>query len=201
MEQKSAKKRMLLHSCCGPCSSAVIERLAPDYEITLFYYNPNITDRDEYEHRLAEQKRLLDLISPEVHVEFIEDEYNPAKFYDRVQGLEAEPEGGKRCEECFRLRLAETARAAAQGGYDCFDSTLSVSPRKNYEIISRIGRELAQEYAVEFSAGDYKKRNGFLRSVRLAEKYGLYRQNYCGCEFSRMQKRPARLKVLEDSHV
>ncbi len=204
MEGKTAKKRILLHSCCGPCSSAVIERLAPDYEISLFYYNPNITNRDEYEHRLAEQKRLLDLISGETCVEFVEAEYDPAKFYACAKGLESEPEGGRRCEECFRLRLAETARAAAQGSYDCFDSTLSVSPHKNYKTISRIGRELAEEYGIEFLAGDYKKRDGYLRSVRLAEKYELYRQNYCGCEFSRISRkrdRPERRELLEESHV
>lgn len=204
MERKPATKRILLHSCCGPCSSAVIERLAPDYEISLFYYNPNITNRDEYEHRLAEQKRLLNLISDEVQVKFVEAEYDPAKFYECAKGLESEPEGGRRCEECFRLRIAETARVAASEGYDCFDSTLSVSPHKNYKTISRIGRELAEEYGIEFLAGDYKKRDGYLRSVRLAEKYELYRQNYCGCEFSRIsrtQDPPERRELLEESHV
>ncbi|NMA93992.1 MAG: epoxyqueuosine reductase QueH [Clostridiales bacterium] len=201
MEQKPSKKRILLHSCCGPCSSAVIERLAPDYEISLFYYNPNITDRAEYEHRLAEQKRLIDLIAGEIYVEFVEGEYEPSKFYDCAKGLESEPEGGRRCEECFKLRLSETARAAAEGGYDCFDSTLSVSPHKDYRTLFRIGKELAEECGVEFLAGDYKKRDGYLRSVRLAKKYELYRQNYCGCKFSRIQKRPERRELLEDSHV
>lgn len=176
-------KKLLLHSCCGPCSSAVIERLLKDYDVTVLYYNPNITDEPEYAHRLAEQKRLIAEAYPSVKL--IEGDYNPQCFFEAAKGLEAEPEGGARCKECFKLRLSETARLAKAGGYDCFDTTLTVSPHKNYEVISAVGRELEGQFGIEYLSGNYKKQDGYKRSIDLSKEYDLYRQNYCGCEFSK----------------
>ncbi len=181
------KKSILLHSCCGPCSTAVVERLAEEYNITIFYYNPNITDENEYELRLSEQKRFLKELGEKrgTSVDLIEGRYEPERWYEFIKGLEGEPEGGARCEKCFLLRLSETARLAREMGFDCFDSTLSVSPHKDYGKISRIGEELSAETGVEFLSGNYKKRDGYRRSTELSREYGLYRQNYCGCEFSK----------------
>lgn len=176
-------KEMLLHSCCAPCASAVIERLLPDFELSLFYYNPNITDRHEYEFRLSELKRLLREAYPSVLL--IEGSYEPERYLEAVSGLETEPEGGGRCELCFGLRLGETAKKAAELGFDCFDSTLSISPHKSYPLISSTGRKYAESCGVEYMGGDYKKNKGFERSVELSKKYSLYRQDFCGCRFSR----------------
>lgn len=190
MEENRTRKSMLLHSCCGPCSTAVITRLIPDYRITLFFYNPNITDAGEYGLRRDEQRRFLEEFSREkgVSIAFLEGDSHAEIFFDAVQGLEEEPEGGRRCEACFSLRLTETAAQAAAGGYDCFDTTLSVSPHKDYDAIVRIGQNLARAYSVPFAGGNYKKKNGFAESVTLSERYGLYRQSYCGCDFSRRDR-------------
>ncbi len=177
------KKTMLLHSCCGPCSSAVIERLLPDYEVSVLYYNPNITDEEEYQHRFSELKRLLSEAYP--GVKLVESRYDPENYLEAVKGLEGEPEGGARCAVCFKLRLEETARAAKELGFDCFDTTLTVSPHKNYDVISGIAGELSAEYGVPYAAGNYKKKDGFKRSIELSREYSLYRQDFCGCEFSR----------------
>jgi len=177
------KKTMLLHSCCGPCSSAVIERLLPDYEVSVLYYNPNITDEEEYQHRFSEQKRLLAEAYPQV--ELVPAKYDPERWLAAVKGLENEPEGGARCAVCFKLRLEETARIAKEQSFDCFDTTLTVSPHKNYDVISAIGNALSEEYREPYAAGNYKKKDGFKRSIELSREYGLYRQDFCGCEFSR----------------
>ncbi len=190
MSGENAKKRILLHSCCGPCSSAVIERLAPDHEITVLYFNPNITDEEEYGKRLEEQKRFLRDFGENtgVHVELIEGRYEPGEFFEAAKGLENEPERGLRCTECFKLRLGETARLAKELGFDSFDSTLSVSSYKNYEQIRAVGEELAKEWSVPYEAGNYKKKDGYHRSIELSREYGLYRQDYCGCVFSRRDR-------------
>lgn len=189
MGSKLTKPELLLHSCCGPCSTAVIERLMPDYKITVFYFNPCITDREEYEKRKANQIAFIDAFNRETpcvgKVKFIEGDYKPEVYFERVKGLEGEPEGGKRCEVCFRQRLEETARMAKSLEMDCFTTTLTVSPHKDYEIISGIGKELEEELGVEFLDIDFKKKAGFQRSIQLAKKHGLYRQDYCGCEFSK----------------
>ena len=177
------KKTMLLHSCCGPCSSAVIERLLPDYDVTVLYYNPNITDEEEYLHRLSEQKRLIEEAYP--GVKLICGNYDPQRWLEAVRGLENEPEGGARCSVCFKLRLEETAREAKERGFDCFDTTLTVSPHKNYEVISAIAGHISDELGIAYEAGNYKKKDGFKRSIELSREYGLYRQDFCGCEFSR----------------
>ena len=183
------KKKLLLHSCCGPCSTAVIERLLESggYAITVYYYNPNITDPAEYEHRKAEQMRFLAEYCRDkgADIAFIEGDHDPQVFFDAAKGMEDCPDGGARCRVCFELRLSKTARLAKEGAYDCFDTTLSVSPYKSYDAISEVGRELEKTFGVEYLAGNYKKKDGYRRSVELSRQYGLYRQHYCGCEFSR----------------
>ena len=192
MEDKACeKRRILLHSCCGPCSTACIERLLPDYKVTIFYYNPNITDRDEYEKRKVNQIKFIEAFNETVPEEdkvvFIEGEYIPEDFFDVAQGLENCPEGGERCTECFKLRLDRTAKAALAMGYPIFGTTLTVSPHKNYQLISAIGTQLGEIYEIEFLDMDFKKKAGFQRSIELSKKYELYRQNYCGCEFSKWE--------------
>ena len=175
MGSKLTKPELLLHSCCGPCSTAVIERLMPDYKITVFYFNPCITDREEYEKRKANQIAFIDAFNRETpcvgKVKFIEGDYKPEVYFERVKGLEGEPEGGKRCEVCFRQRLEETARMAKSLEMDCFTTTLTISPHKDYEIISGIGKELEEELGVEFLDIDFKKKAGFQRSIQLAKKH------------------------------
>ena len=189
---KKEKNRLLLHSCCGPCSTACIERLAGDYKITVFFYNPNITERAEYELRRENQLRFIELYNQQAaedqQIDFIEGEYLPEDFFRAAQGLEDEPEGGSRCTECFRLRLERTAQAAVRTGNTIFGTTLTVSPHKSYALMSALGCELAEKYALEFLDLDFKKKAGFQRSIQLSKEYGLYRQNYCGCEFSRRDR-------------
>ncbi len=183
------KQRLLLHSCCGPCSTAVVERLAGEYDITLFFYNPNITDPLEYEMRKAAQLQFLQryhaVQSPETPVEFLEGPYDTEGFYQAVAGLESEPEGGRRCGECFKFRLTKTAEKAIDLGFDCFGTTLSVSPHKDYTMISEIGRGLTACNDLTFLDADFKKKAGFQRSIQLSREYELYRQHYCGCEYSK----------------
>lgn len=193
MKENNGKLRLLLHSCCGPCSTAVIERLEKDYEVNIFFYNPNITDKKEYERRRAAQKQYLELINKyrlaADQIKYFEGEYRPDHFYDTVKGLEGDPEGGARCLKCFELRLKETAVLSRIAGFARFGTTLSVSPHKNYKMILQIAKRLSLNEGVAFLEGDYKKENGYPRSVELSRRYGLYRQNYCGCEFSRNEMR------------
>ncbi len=174
-------KKMLLHSCCGPCSTAVIDFLKNDYDLTIFYYNPNIDTQEEYLHRLSEQKRYCKA----VNVEVIEEGYKSEDFLSKVKGLENEKEGGARCPVCFKIRLARTAQVAKEMGFDCFGTTLTVSPHKNAEIINAIGKEVEREEGIEFIEGNYKKKDGYKKSIIFSKEYGLYRQNYCGCKFSK----------------
>ncbi len=195
MNLKLERPSVLLHSCCGPCSTAVIERLLSDYSITVFFYNPNITEADEYELRLDAQRSVIDRFNGGGRfiidrIGLVEGAYRPDIFLHSVRGLEDEPEGGARCSVCFRLRLEETARRAKLGGYDFFATTLTVSPHKNYPLISQIGREIADSYGIGFLDMDFKKKAGFQRSIELSKEFGLYRQNYCGCRFSRWFDRP-----------
>lgn len=180
------KKRIMLHSCCGPCSTAVIQRLVEHYDVSVFYFNPNITDSEEYTLRKSEQIRFLDefcKVSGEKIV-LIEGDYNPDIYYSAVKGMEQEPEGGLRCAVCFKLRLEETARRAKNLGFDFFDTTLTVSPHKNFKVISEIGSALEKEYGIAYLKGNYKKQDGYKRSIEMSKTYALYRQHYCGCEFS-----------------
>ncbi|NCB41474.1 MAG: epoxyqueuosine reductase QueH [Clostridia bacterium] len=180
------KKRILLHSCCGPCSTAVIRRLIEDYEVSVFYFNPNITDSKEYELRKSEQIRFLNEFcsATGVSIHFVEGCYDPEAYYSAVNGLEQEPEGGLRCAVCFNLRLEETAKQAIKGNFDLFDTTLTVSPHKDYQTILGIGKALSKAYGIEYAGGNYKKQDGYKLSIEMSKAHGLYRQHYCGCEFS-----------------
>lgn len=179
---------LFLHSCCAPCSSYVLEYLCRFFEITVFYYNPNISSSQEYRKRADEEKRLIDVYNAEgkgYTIKIVEGDYSPALFFETAKGLEDCPEGGERCFKCFELRLRETASRAAQGGYDCFATTLTISPLKNAQKINEIGEGLSAEYGVPWLPSDFKKKDGFKRSIELSAEYGLYRQNYCGCVYSR----------------
>ena len=184
--QKNDKvPRLFLHSCCAPCSSYVLEYLSRYFAITVFFYNPNISPREEYEKRVEEIKRLIGEMSFVHPVDFVEGEYCPEKFFAMAKGLEDVPEGGERCFGCYRMRMEEAARLAREGGYDYFTTTLSISPLKNAAKINEIGQELAVIYQVSHLPSDFKKKNGYKRSIELSAQYELYRQNYCGCVFSK----------------
>ena len=179
--------RLLLHSCCAPCSSAVLEYLTEHFSITVFYFNPNIFPEEEFLHRIEEQKRLIREIPGKNPVEFVEQGWQSERFYEAVKGLENIPEGGERCFACYRLRLEETAKLAAELGFEFFTTTLSVSPYKNSAKLNEIGGELEKKYGVKHLPSDFKKKNGYKRSLELSGKYGLYRQNYCGCVYSQKE--------------
>ncbi len=184
LEREAAVPRLLLHSCCAPCSSYVLEYLSRYFEITVLYYNPNIYPPEEFGKRLKEQQKLLadmEFVHP---VRLVEGRFEPEAFYQAAKGLEQEPEGGKRCEACYELRLREAAREAAAGGFDWFATTLSISPLKSAQKLMEIGERLGREYGVPYLPSDFKKKNGYKRSVELSAQYGLYRQNYCGCVYS-----------------
>lgn len=182
------KPRVLLHSCCGPCSTACIERLIPDYHVIVLYYNPCINDKDEYELRKENQIKFIEAFNQSLEgdkVEYIDGRYDPEEYERLTVGLESEPEGGKRCSVCFEQRLRETARLSKEMSTDFFTTTLTVSPHKNYSVISAIAKEMAKEFDTEFLDIDFKKKAGFQRSTQLSKEYGLYRQNYCGCNYSK----------------
>ncbi len=179
--------RLLLHCCCAPCSSYCLEYLSGHFDITLFYYNPNISPEKEFEKRAAELTRLSEVFPAKNKIEVVIPEYDPAEFFDAVKGVETVPEGGERCFRCYRLRLLRAARYASEHEYDYFCSTLSISPCKNASKLNEIGEELSGEYSVAHLPNDFKKKNGFKRSVELSEQYGLYRQDYCGCVFSKKE--------------
>ncbi len=184
-----SKPTLLLHSCCGPCSTAVLERVVDEFDVTVFFYNPCITDEDEYRLRKEAQLKFIGHFNEEnigrYKVSFKEGPYRPGEFFRMTEGLQNEPEGGNRCEVCFGQRLEKTAETASLEGYDYFGTTLTVSPHKNFKLISEIGRGIALRYGLSFLDRDFKKKDGFRRSVELSKKYGLYRQNYCGCEYSK----------------
>ena len=183
----NTKPKILLHSCCAPCSTAVIERLQETYDITILYYNPNIYPEAEYLKRKNEEIRYVNHLnesSSEFKISMMDCDYESEKFYELTKGLEKEREGGARCVVCFKLRLEETAKRAKENGFDVFGTTLTVSPHKNAEIINAIGNSLAKEYGVSYLESNFKKQNGYKRSVELAKENGIYRQNYCGCEFA-----------------
>ena len=184
LQRQGRVPRLLLHSCCAPCSSYVLEYLSRYFEITVFYYNPNIYPPEEFGKRVEEQKRLIAQLPAEHPISFLDGPYEPERFYEMAKGLEQVPEGGERCFKCYRLRLTETAEMARAGKYDYFTTTLSISPLKNAEKLNEIGGQLAKDYGVDYLYSDFKKRNGYKRSTELSREYGLYRQDYCGCEFS-----------------
>lgn len=176
--------RLLLHACCAPCSSYVLEYLTQYFDITVLYYNPNIFPEQEYRKRAEELERLVAELPAKHRIEVKVGTYEPEKFYEIARGLEQAPEGGERCFRCYRLRLDESAREAAAGGFDFFTTTLSISPLKNAEKLNAIGKEISELYGVPYLYSDFKKRNGYKRSVELSQEYKLYRQNFCGCVYS-----------------
>lgn len=179
---------LLLHSCCAPCSSYCLEYLSQYFSVTVFYYNPNIYPREEYQKRVEEQRRFIERLPAKNPVSFVEGAFEEQRFYDTVRGHEQEKEGGERCFLCYELRLREAAELAKQMETDYFTTTLSISPRKNAEKLNEIGDRLAEEYGIRYLNSDFKKKNGYKRSVELSEEYGMYRQYYCGCVFSKKQR-------------
>lgn len=196
--QKEEKvPKLFLHSCCAPCSSYVLEYLSQYFEITVFYYNPNIYPPEEYRERAEEQKRLIEHFPAKYPISYVEGAYDTGRFYDMARGMEKLPEGGERCFACYELRMREAALLAKEGGYDYFTTTLSISPLKNAQKINEIGEALEKELGVRHLPSDFKKKNGYKRSTELSREYELYRQNYCGCVFSKNERE----KVAESNKV
>lgn len=190
MKEEGKRKRLLLHACCAPCSSYCLEYLREAFALTVFFYNPNLTEREEYRRRVEEEKRLIALMNGQEgssQIEILEGRYEPERFLEAAKGLETCKEGGERCVRCFALRLGETARVAAAGGFDFFTTSLTISPLKNSALLNRIGAQEGERYGVRFLPSDFKKNNGYLRSTQLSRLYGLYRQNYCGCIYSKVE--------------
>ncbi len=185
-QKKNVIPKLLLHACCAPCSSYCLEYLSQYFEIILYYFNPNISLKEEYDYRLEEEKRLISLMEFKNPVTIVDSTYNPKEFFDAVKGLENEPEGGKRCAECFKLRLKATAQKAKELNVDYFSTTLTISPLKNAQLLNSIGEAFAKEYEVAWLYSDFKKKEGYKRSIVLSKKYNLYRQDYCGCVFSKV---------------
>lgn len=183
-EKLGIRPSLLMHACCAPCSSYCLEYLSKYFDITIFFYNPNIYPEEEYKFREAEIKRLISQMFKNGEVSYIEGKYNSGEFFSATKGLEELAEGGKRCEICFEMRLFETAKLAKEKYFDYFTTTLSISPLKNADLINSICEKAGQRYAAKSLPSDFKKKNGFLRSIELSKKYNLYRQNYCGCIFS-----------------
>ena len=184
LAEENRRPSLLIHSCCAPCSSYVLEYLSNYFDITIFYYNPNIHPEEEYIRRVEEQIHLIESMPLASKVRFIQGEYHPEEFYAKTRGLEKEPEGGERCFACYELRLREAAKLAMDMGFDYFTTTLSISPHKNAEKLNKIGEGLAEEYKIFYLPSDFKKKNGYKRSIELSKEYNLYRQDYCGCVYS-----------------
>lgn len=188
IENLEEKPTLLLHCCCAPCSSYVLEYLSQYFRITVFYYNPNITDSDEYQKRVNELKRFLHEFPTKDPIDFIEGEYQPSKFFEISKGFEEEKEGGPRCFKCYYLRLEQTAKLAQEKHFDYFTTTLSVSPYKKAEKLNEIGKMLSKKVHIPYLYSDFKKKNGYKRSIELSKQYHLYRQDYCGCIYSKKER-------------
>lgn len=192
-EIKKSKNRptLLLHACCAPCSSYVLEYLSQSFDITLYFYNPNISPKEEFTKRLSELKNFCKSAGYD-DMNINSPAYDAREFFDSVQGMESLPEGGERCKVCYELRLRHCAKAARDGGFDYFTTTLSISPYKNAEWLNEIGGALEAEYGIPYLYSDFKKKNGYKRSIELSNEYGLYRQDYCGCIYSKMESEKKR---------
>lgn len=188
LDSRGEVPRLLLHSCCAPCSSYVLECLSEHFCITVFYYNPNIYPDEEYVHRVKEQQEFIRRFPAKNEMTFLEGAFDKDRFYEIVRGMEELPEGGERCFACYRLRLTEAAEKARDGSYDFFTTTLSISPRKNAAMLNQIGEELAERYGVSYLVSDFKKKDGYKRSCELSREYGMYRQDYCGCVYSKRER-------------
>lgn len=186
--QREEVPTLLLHSCCAPCSSYVLEYLSNYFAITVFYYNPNIYPDEEYCKRVKEQQNFIELFPAKHPIQFVEGAFEKERFYEMAKGLEDVPEGGERCFLCYELRLREAARLALEKKMEYFTTTLSISPMKNAQKLNEIGLALEAEYGVKYLCSDFKKKNGYKRSVELSHEYGMYRQDYCGCVFSKRER-------------
>lgn len=182
----TTRPRLLLHVCCAPCSTAVLQQLHPHFAITAYYYNPNIDTQEEYIKRAREEEQFV--LQSKLADAVVAEPYTPDEYQQVIRGLENEPEGGARCTQCFRLRLAQSARYAKAHGYDYFTTTLTISPLKNASLLNAIGQEMAETYGVAFLPSDFKKQDGYRHSVALSKEYGLYRQDYCGCLYSKRER-------------
>ena len=187
--RENTRPSLLLHVCCAVCASYVLEYLYRHFDITIAYYNPNITEEAEYQYRYSELRRYVDEAGLSGYIRFTEVEYKPEDFFEAVKGREGDREGGARCSICFRQRLLYTAKLCKEGGYDYFATTLTISPLKNAEVINTIGEKIAEEIGVNYLCSDFKKKEGYKRSIELSRQYHLYRQNYCGCIFSEKEAR------------
>lgn len=196
LEAEERVPRLLLHSCCAPCSSYVLEYLSKYFDITVYYYNPNIFPESEYTKRILEQQMLISDMPMKHPASFLAGNYDRERFLEIVSGLEHLREGGERCFACYALRLEEAARVAREGEFDYFTTTLSISPLKNAEKLNEIGNKIAKKYGVSYLQSDFKKKNGYKRSIELSNEYGLYRQDYCGCEYSYRDRQ--REKFIKD---
>lgn len=208
LQEEGRVPRLLIHSCCAPCSSYVLEYLSRYFDITDYFYNPNIYPAEEHEHRIRELNHFIEQMPSEHPISFLAGDYEDGKYYEAVRGLEHEPERGKRCEVCFRLRLEEAARKAGELKMDYFTTTLSISPMKDEQLLNEIGAEMGEKYGVSYLYSDFKKKGGYLRSTQLSREYGLYRQDYCGCVFSmrereelRAQKQTSEESLPEESRL
>jgi len=188
IKRNGLRPKLALHACCAPCSSAVLEQLADTFDITVFFYNPNISPEAEFRHRLEEQVRLVNEMLPGRGIKVAEGVYEAEEFYRRVKGHEKDREGGERCGICFEMRLRKTAEFAKENGMDYFTTTLSISPLKDAQRLNALGGALAGEYGVKYLFSDFKKKEGYKRSCALSAEYGLYRQDFCGCVFSKMER-------------
>ena len=179
---------LLLHACCAPCSSAVLERLASHFKISILYYNPNITEEKEYQKRLDELRKFISKLNFKYQINIIDSRYEPKEFFKIAKGLEKEKEQGKRCYKCYELRLEETAKVAKEKNFDFFDTTLTLSPYKKTSWLNEIGENLSEKYQANYLYSDFKKKNGYKRSIELSKEYNLYRQDYCGCIYSKLER-------------
>lgn len=198
IHSRGVKPSLLLHICCAPCSSYVLEYLSEHFDITLFFYNPNITSENEYNYRIEEAKRLLTEMPLSGKVDFVSGRYDIQEFFSIAKGFENEPEGGERCFRCYELRLRESAEYAKENGFDYFTTTLSISPYKNAEKLNSIGSSLSEEYGVKYLYSDFKKKNGYKRSIELSQTYNLYRQDYCGCIYSEAEMKRRKMNEGND---
>ena len=195
IKEQGLLPKLLLHSCCAPCSSYVLECLSECFDITIYYYNPNISPKEEFDKRIEEQKRLINSLPVKNKISFISGEYENDKYENMIKGLEEQPEGGSRCHLCYKLRLEETAKLAKKQGFDYFTTTLSISPYKNSKVLNEIGEELGKTYHINYLYADFKKKDGYKRSIELSKIYGLYRQDYCGCIYSKKLKQKIEERV------
>lgn len=197
LQKEGRTPHLLLHACCAPCSSHCLEYLSKYFRITVFYYNPNISPKEEYTLRIEEIKRFVQEFKSENEITLIEGKYEPERFFQVVKGLEQEPEGGKRCEQCFKLRLSEAAKLAKELNADYYTTTLSISPLKNAELLNKIGKEEGDAIGITHLPSDFKKKGGYARSIELSKEYNLYRQNFCGCVYSLQEAKTREAKRKE----